>query len=66
MAIADLDYRFRPRAGETDESIEALIDKAGREKVMAAARALGWSKETPPKWVWQNIANDILAGRIPA
>jgi hypothetical protein len=67
MAIAELEYRFRPRtAGKADAAIEALIDKAGREKVFAAARALGWTKETPPKWVWQQIAGDIIAGRSHA
>lgn len=63
MAIAELDYRFTPRkrAG-LDDGLEALIDKAGRDKVMAAAKALGWGQETPPKLVWQQIASEIIAG----
>ena len=67
MAIAELDYRFtarRPRVN--DAQVEALIESAGRERVFEHAKRLGWGTETPPKWVWQQIALDIVSGRIPA
>jgi hypothetical protein len=48
----------------SDGELEKLIDEAGRSAVFARARALGWaSGDAPPKWVWQQIAADVKAGR---
>jgi len=50
-----------------DEALEAEIDRAGRERVFARARELGWQPgSTPPKWVWRCIANDLrFATSVP-
>lgn len=45
-----------------DEELEALIDRAGRERVFTRARTYGWSAGAhPPKWVWQEICLEIMA-----
>lgn len=37
-----------------DAELEALIDRAGREKVFAHMHANGWTGTmAPPKWVWE-------------
>jgi hypothetical protein len=46
----------------TPESVEALIDAAGRDAVFARARSLGWSGPAP-LWVWQQIALEVMHGR---
>lgn len=46
----------------TAADVEAAIDAAGREKVFATARALGWSALNPaPMWVWMQIAREVSA-----
>jgi len=43
-----------------DDSLERAIDRVGRDKVFARARAVGWSSDTePPKWVWQMIVAEL-------
>jgi hypothetical protein len=50
-----------------DDELEALIDKAGRDRVFARAQTYGWSaSSSPPKWVWRQIAEEVLAGTPPA
>lgn len=44
-----------------DAELESLIDRAGRDEVFARASELGWVGGTPPKWVWREIANEVLA-----
>ena|SRR5215467_13650143 len=45
---------------ELDEDLERAIDRVGRDKVFARARAVGWSSDTePPKWVWQMIVAEL-------
>ena len=45
----------------TAEMIEAMIDKAGRDKVMSRARQLGWSDGGAPLWVWNVICAQVEA-----
>jgi len=43
------------------QSVEQLIDQAGRDAVFARASALGWSSAVPaPLWVWNQIAVEVL------
>ena len=45
----------------SDVELERLIDRAGRADVFAYARAAGWTlSNTPPQWVWVQIANEVL------
>lgn len=45
----------------SDSELEQLIDRAGRDKVFAYAQAAGWSiANSPPKWVWAQIAGEII------
>jgi hypothetical protein len=46
----------------SDAALEAAIDRAGRDRVLATARAAGWTNEAPPKWVWWIIIAEIDAG----
>lgn len=46
-----------------DRELEKLIDQAGRGRVFARAHALGWSGSVPPKYVWEEIAAEILQER---
>jgi len=47
---------------EYDESIERLIDRAGRERVFAIAREQGWTAfSAPPAYVWRQIAEGLIA-----
>jgi|GEM_PF-5940453 len=66
MTHPDLNYRLsavesrdRDNASKADAQVEALIDSAGRDKVFAKAKALGWGEQVPPKWVWVEIALDL-------
>jgi hypothetical protein len=67
MAIADLDYRFTERkrsqvimdAMVLDPELEEQIDRAGRYKVFAEAKRLGWDGKQPPKWVWMAILSSL-------
>lgn len=65
MAIAEFDYRFKPRVprqsetGRKDDEIEAAIDRVGRDRVFSEARRLGWVREAPPKWVWWAILSSL-------
>jgi hypothetical protein len=44
--------------------VEQLITEAGRERVFARARELGWTNGAlPPLWVWNQIAMEIIAQR---
>lgn len=44
-----------------DHELEALIDQAGRDRVFDAALQAGWLSGHPvPKWVWRQIASDII------
>lgn len=46
-----------------DQSIERMIDEAGREAVFARAEALGWPPGSAvPTWVWQQIAAEVKRG----
>ncbi len=45
-----------------DQELESLIDRAGRDKVFDRARALGWNGNAP-KWVWSQIAHEVLDGK---
>lgn len=49
----------RPILAGGDSSLEAAIDRVGRERVFERARELGWGNATPPKWVWQNILAEL-------
>jgi len=42
-----------------DDDLERAIGRAGRDKVFASARALGWTNEIPPKWVWRMIVAEL-------
>lgn len=67
MALMQFDYRLGPSAKpKYDPQVESLIDAAGRDLVMARAKAIGWGVETPPKWVWVEIAKSIIRGKLPA
>lgn len=67
MAITDLDYRFTERkrsqkimdAMALDPELEEQIDRAGRYKVFAEAKRLGWDGKQPPKWVWVAILSSL-------
>jgi hypothetical protein len=44
-----------------DIELEALIDRAGRSAVYAAASANGWTTwNAPPRWVWRQLAEEII------
>jgi len=43
------------------QSVEQLIEAAGRGAVFARARDLGWGSSTPPLWVWNQIAMEVIA-----
>lgn len=43
-----------------DANIEALIDRAGRDRVFAAMRSVGWGAGGAPKWVWQAAACEVI------
>jgi len=72
MAINELINRFsgnpkkEKRAPEKEfseqaDDLEALIDKAGRSKVFARARQLGWlDGNMPPIWVWRGICYEVM------
>lgn len=75
MGLPDLYYSFSGKPNKRpaitpethshfDADLEALIDKAGRDKVFAVAKVEGWEGMNPPKWVWAKIAADLLSGRI--
>lgn len=72
MTIAGTDYwsqninreAVRNTAVSDEDDIEALIDSAGRSNVFAQAELLGWNTgNPPPKWVWRQIADQILRNR---
>lgn len=45
----------------TDAQLEQFIDAAGREAVFDRARSLGWTVDNPPpKWVWGQIAEEVM------
>ncbi len=44
----------------TDENVEKIIDEAGRARVFQRARELGWTDDTPPRWVWVQISHELL------
>lgn len=49
----------------SDQELEALIDKAGRDRVFALAQANGWVRGSiPPRFVWIQICNGILRQHI--
>ncbi|UFS83222.1 hypothetical protein LPB79_13295 [Rhizobium sp. T136] len=53
--------QFKAMGRISAQSVEQLIDQAGRDDVFARARALGWSSAMPaPLWVWNQIAVEIL------
>lgn len=67
MTIADTTYReFNVKRAPTqhegaDAELEAHIDRAGRDEVLAMASAGGWSSaNVPPKWVWRQMADEVL------
>lgn len=35
------------------EALEAMIDRAGRDKVFNLMRAAGWGSDGAPMWVWR-------------
>jgi len=46
--------------GETPENLEARINEAGRDRVFARARELGWEPPHPvPIRVWQEIIYEV-------
>jgi hypothetical protein len=45
----------------SDAALEAAIDRVGRDRVLATARAMGWTYDAPPKWVWWAIIAEIDA-----
>lgn len=53
--------QFKAMGRISAQSVEQLIDQAGREAVFAKASALGWSSAMPaPLWVWNQIAVEVL------
>lgn len=44
----------------TPEAVERMINEAGRDRVFAKARELGWTTGGAPLWVWANICSDIM------
>lgn len=53
-----------PASQITPATVEAHIDRAGRDAVFARARELGWTSHNPaPLWVWNQIAAEIIASR---
>lgn len=61
MALLQFDYRLGSAArSRQDPQIESLIDAAGRDRVLARAKSLGWGDDVPPKWVWVEIAQMIM------
>ena len=45
-----------PQASEgRDDALEAAIDRVGRDRAFAVARANGWTYGSPPKFVWWEI-----------
>lgn len=55
--------RLQPEPALTPAHIEALLDKAGRDRVFALARANGWNGSNPPLWVWQQLALEVIASQ---
>jgi hypothetical protein len=46
----------------TPDIVERMIEAAGRDRVFAEAERLGWLiPDTPPLWVWAQIAAQICA-----
>ena len=44
----------------TPETVEAAIERAGRDEVFRMAEQLGWSRSNPPPlWVWGQIAGRV-------
>ena len=67
MAIADLTYREFNFNRERDNDLEKLITEAGRDEVFAFAAANGWSTANPPeKWVWRQLAHEVLRRKAEA
>lgn len=53
-----------PSSQITPATVEAHIERAGRDAVFSRARELGWTADRPaPLWVWNQIAAEILASR---
>ena len=47
---------------KADAELESLIDQAGRYEVFDRAIAAGWTPwNPPPRWVWVQLSNEILA-----
>lgn len=45
-----------------DEELEKLIDEAGRDKVFARARTLGWRYgDMIEKWMWRQICYEMMS-----
>lgn len=44
-----------------EDELEKAIEAVGREKVFQRAREGGWGNDTPPKWVWWAIVNELRA-----
>jgi hypothetical protein len=46
----------------TNEELERLIDRAGRDRVFEIANRLGWGPySAPPIYVWRQIAEGLIA-----
>lgn len=43
-----------------NKELEALIDRAGRERVFARASANGWTAAGAPEFVWRMIAVELI------
>ena len=44
----------------TPAMVEAIISKAGREKVFALACRRGWGNDKPPLFVWYQLAIEAM------
>ena len=42
-----------------DEQLEAAIEAAGRDRVFALVRGMGWGPDGAPKWVWYEAARKV-------
>jgi len=46
-----------------NDGIERLIDRAGRDRVFARAKAAGWTGYGAPEFVWRMIAVQLILER---
>lgn len=67
-ALENAGYEIKKKQaeyGERDESLEAAITAAGRDKVFAYVRSFNWPSGTPiPKSLWWQAIHEVGGGKL--